>query len=71
MLHFAQVWPIAVAAAREKHGRRRRVVCVEGNSTGQLAGLLREAGVIGEVELLLRYDGLPFTAETIAERIRP
>ncbi|NQU77014.1 MAG: 2-oxoacid:acceptor oxidoreductase subunit alpha [Planctomycetes bacterium] len=70
MLHFAQVWPINVATAGQKLGRRRRVICVEGNATGQLASVLRETGIIGEVELLLRYDGMPFTAEYIVERIK-
>jgi len=45
------------------------VVCAEGNQTGQFAQLLRTAGVVGEVELLCRYDGMPLTGEWIAERI--
>ena len=69
LLHFAQVYPIHVKAAREAVGKRRRVVCVEGNQTGQFAAMLREAGVIGDVELLTRYDGLPFTSDTIVERL--
>lgn len=65
LLHFAQVWPIALEAARHKLGWRDRVIVVEGNSTAQFAELLREARLIGEVEHLLRYDGLPLTAECI------
>ncbi len=70
MMHFAQVWPVNVWTGRELLGRRDRVICVEGNCTGQLASLLREAGLLGECELLLRYDGLPFTGEYIASRVR-
>lgn len=69
MLHFAQVWPIAHEAAARALAERKRVVCVEGNQTGHFAQLLRTAGLVGEVETLGRYDGMPFTGEWIAERI--
>jgi len=70
MAHFAQVWPIAVECVRAALApeRRARVICVEGNATGQLASLLREQGVLADCELMLRYDGLPFTAEEISMR---
>jgi len=42
---------------------------VEGNQTGQFAQVLRAEGLIGEVERLGKYDGLPFTGTWIAERI--
>jgi len=73
MLHFAQVWPIQVDAARSALASEnvRRVTVVEGNATGQFASLLRERGLLGECELMLRYDGLPFTGEEIARRARP
>ena len=69
MLHFAQLWPLNREAVRERLGARNRVICVEGNAWGQLATVLREQGIIGEVELLTRYDGLPFTAAEIAARV--
>ena len=70
MLHFAQVWPINVAAARQALARAKRPICVEGNCTGQFASLLRGAEVLDRCERLLRYDGLPLTAEYIVERVR-
>jgi len=69
MLHFAQVWPIARDATARAIGRRKRIICVEGNQTGQFAQVLRAEGLIGEVEMLGKYDGLPFTGTWIAERI--
>jgi 2-oxoglutarate ferredoxin oxidoreductase subunit alpha len=69
MAHFAQVWPINIEAAHAALGGRR-VVSVEGNCTGQFASLLREQGVLDECDLMLRYDGLPFTAEEIVRRLR-
>ena len=70
MMHFAQIWPVNVDAARAMLRQRRRVIAVEGNCTGQFAGVLREVSVLGPAELLTRYDGLPFTAEYIVRRVR-
>ncbi|NLO06570.1 MAG: 2-oxoacid:acceptor oxidoreductase subunit alpha [candidate division WS1 bacterium] len=69
MLHFGQIWPLNRDAVREAIGSRERVISVEGNAWGQFACVLREQGLIGEVELLTRYDGLPFTAEEIVARV--
>ncbi|MHC4983062.1 MAG: 2-oxoacid:acceptor oxidoreductase subunit alpha [Planctomycetota bacterium] len=69
MLHFCQLWPLRAAKAGELLKNRKRVFCVEGNCTGQLASLLREHGACDKCEPLLRYDGLPFTAEYILERL--
>ena len=68
LLHFAQVWPIDVPGARRAVAGARRIISVEGNHTGQFASVLREAGAIDTCELILRYDGLPFTAEEIARK---
>jgi len=70
MLHFSQVWPVNAPAVRGALERRRRVVSVEGNQTGQLASLLREVGLLSECELMTRYDGLPFTGREIAARVK-
>ncbi len=69
MLHFPQVWPLPVEAARAALAGAECVASVEGNQGGQFAGLLREAGVLEACERLTRYDGLPFTGEEIAARI--
>ena len=71
MAHFAQVWPLDVQAIRPllQQGGAKRVIAIEGNATGQFASILREAGVLDECELLLRYDGMPFTGEEIARRV--
>ena len=69
MVHFAQVWPLNVEAAHAALDGRA-VTSVEGNATGQFASVLREQGLVGECELLLRYDGMPLTAREIAGRLR-
>ncbi len=68
MIHFAQVWPLdAKRIAPLLAGRRIHVV--EGNATAQLAGLLRSVGALADHSLVLRYDGLQFTGQEIAERV--
>ncbi len=69
MLHYAQVWPIRVEEVAKAFERRQRIIFVEGNQTGQFVQLLRMTGVVGEFELLAKYDGMPFTGTWIAERI--
>ncbi len=69
MLHIAQLVPLPAEPIARHLKNRMRVVCVEGNCTGQLAAWLSESGLIGECETVLRYDGLCFTAEYILERI--
>ena len=70
LVHFAQVWPLSPAAVAPLLGHGKRVICVEGNQTGQFAALLRETGILPQCELLLRYDGMPFTGDGIVEGIR-
>lgn len=57
MLHFAQPWPLDAAAIGCAIGSPRRILCVEGNQTGQLSTLLRSVGVLDRCELIRRYDG--------------
>jgi len=76
LLHFGQVWPLNAELARQALGLDgaqppKRIVCVEGNGTGQFASLLREQGILADCELLLKYNGMPFTGEEIARRMTP
>ncbi len=68
VLHFSQVWPIAPGAFIEYLGKAGRVVSVEGNATGQFAGLI--AGTTGFMigERISRYDGRPLTPEYILRK---
>jgi len=69
-LHFPQVWPLVPEGFLDRLQEAQRVVCVEGNATGQMARLIRrETGFLIE-EQVLRYDGLPFTAGYILDHVR-
>jgi len=65
-LHFTELWPLPPAELPSGV----RAVTVEGNATGQLAGILRSElrwtidGTIG------RSDGLPITADFIVRNLQ-
>jgi 2-oxoglutarate ferredoxin oxidoreductase subunit alpha len=68
-LHFSQVWPLVPEQFMGHLQEAGRVISIEGNATGQLARLIRrETGfeIRGKV---LRYDGLPFTPESILREL--
>jgi len=71
MLHFAQLWPLDVEKVRAaiKADARGRIICVEGNTTGQLATVLRCAGIDMHPQIMGRSDGLPFLAEEIVAEV--
>ena len=69
VLHFAQVYPLVPDAFLPILAKAGRTVVVEGNFAGQLARLIRrETGVACDA-LITRFDGLPFTAAYILERL--
>jgi 2-oxoglutarate ferredoxin oxidoreductase subunit alpha len=77
MLHFQQVWPLdaekvkqAIGSGADGAKAPKTITVVEGNQTGQFRTVLAEAGVVIEAESLTQYDGLPFTAADIVERIK-
>jgi 2-oxoglutarate ferredoxin oxidoreductase subunit alpha len=69
MLHFVDLWPFPVTAINEVLASARRVVAVEVNATGQLAGLIRAQTGREVDDKLLKYDGHAFTPEEIMRRL--
>ena len=68
-LHFKQVYPLPevfflAASAAEK------VAVIENNATAQLARLIKLHGGLDISRRILKYDGLPFSVEEAAGRIR-
>jgi len=66
VLHFSQVWPLVPDKFLPYLERAKQVICVEGNATGQFAGLLRRETSFNIEKRISRYDGLPITREYIA-----
>jgi 2-oxoglutarate ferredoxin oxidoreductase subunit alpha len=65
VMHFSQVWPLDGGKILQPLHSAQRVICVEGNSTGQLASIIRMTTGFEIEEMVLRYDGLPITPEYI------
>ena len=68
-LHFSQVWPLVPEQFMGHLQEAQRVICVEGNATGQMARLIRQETGFHIEERVLRYDGLPFTPEYILRQL--
>jgi 2-oxoglutarate ferredoxin oxidoreductase subunit alpha len=70
LLHLCELAPFPRERVAARLSSARKVITVEGNSTGQLASLLRrETGIKAEVQVL-KYDGRPFEAKALAEELR-
>ncbi len=68
-MHFSQVWPLDPEQFMDRLKAAGRVICIEGNATGQFAQLLRQQTGFSVSENILRYDGLPLSASYILQRI--
>jgi 2-oxoglutarate ferredoxin oxidoreductase subunit alpha len=64
-LHFSQVWPLVPVHFMKHFEQAQKVVCIEGNASGQLARLIRRETGFHIKKKVLRYDGLPPTPESI------
>jgi 2-oxoglutarate ferredoxin oxidoreductase subunit alpha len=68
-LHFSQVWPLVPERFMQHLQQAQRVICVEGNATGQMARLIRRETGFQIEERVLRYDGLPLTPTYILRQL--
>ena len=68
-LVFGDVYPLPRKLLKEKMAQAKRIVNVEQNVTGQLAGLIREYAGVVCTDSVLKYDGRQISGEEIAERV--
>lgn len=68
-LVFGDVFPLPQQRLTEKAAKAKRIVNVEQNATGQLAGVIREYTGIACTDSILKYDGRQISAEEIAARL--
>lgn len=66
-LHFEQLWPLLPEQFLTTLQSATEVVCVEGNATAQFSKLIRRETGFAMHNAILRYDGLPFTAQYILD----
>ncbi len=69
-LVFGDVYPLPQKLLVEKTSKATRIVNVEQNATGQLAGLIREQTGIACTGSILKYDGRQISAEEIVDRVQ-
>lgn len=67
-LHFSQVYPL-YDGAKPLLDQAEKIIIIENNATSQLGKLLKlHTGV--EIESkILKYNGLPFSVEEVAEKL--
>lgn len=69
-VHLRQVAPFPARAVSEILDRYRTALTVENNRTGQLARLIRAETGREVSGTIARFDGLPFTPEEVAQRVK-
>lgn len=70
LVHFTHIHPLPIEAAKEVLSKSKKIVCVENNSTGQFARLLKVDADVNVAEKVLRYDGKPFSPEFILDALK-
>ena len=70
VLHFSQIWPLVPNQFFASLQEAKEVVAIEGNATGQFAGLIRREAGFEIKNRIGRYDGLPITPEFILRGIK-
>jgi len=68
VIHFPQVWPLP-AGTRETLAAGGRLVLVENGSEGAFGDLLEAKAGVRIDKKILKYSGLPFSAEELASAI--
>ena len=69
LLHFAQVWPLP-QNLKERLVQAEKLICLEGNATGQFAAVVKQQTGVDIQEKILKYSGLQFTVEEITASLR-
>lgn len=68
-LHLNWLWPFPSNQVKEFIQSSQKTVCLEGNSTAQLASLIREQTGL-KLKSLLKYDGRPFYPKEIIKQVK-
>ncbi len=68
LTHLTYLSPFPTREMKKLMKNSKKLLVVENNFTGQLAGLIREKTGKNITKKLLKYDGRPFYPEEIAER---
>ncbi|WP_340818746.1 2-oxoacid:acceptor oxidoreductase subunit alpha [Methanolobus sp. WCC4] len=70
LVHFTHIHPLPAEEARNSLSKAKKTICVENNSTGQFARMLKVDAGIDVTGHVLRYDGKPFSPEFIINALK-
>lgn len=70
LVHYTEIYPLPEKPSKGILERAEKTVCVENNSTGQFARVLKVETGISVSERILKYDGRPFTPELIIRELK-
>mgnify|MGYP006292220581 CR=1 FL=1 len=68
LLHYTQVYPLSASTA-EYLKATGQSICIENNAAGQFARLIRAEFGQTVDDSILKYNGIPFSVEEVAEKI--
>lgn len=68
--HLVYISPFPIDEVKQKMMNARYTLCIENNSTGQMAQYIREQTGMTVDEKLLKYDGRPFYPEEIYAKLK-
>lgn len=69
MIQIVWLEPFDAERIKREIEGKRKIICVEGNGSGQLASLVREKTGINIADKILKYDSAPFDPLALAEQI--
>jgi 2-oxoglutarate/2-oxoacid ferredoxin oxidoreductase subunit alpha len=69
-LVFGDIFPLPKNLLEEKAASAKKIINIEQNATGQLAGLIREQTGIACTSSVLKYDGRQISVDEIVDRLR-
>jgi 2-oxoglutarate ferredoxin oxidoreductase subunit alpha len=70
MMHLSEIWPFPVEALTNELKLSDNSMCIESNSTGQMARLIRAETGVEIDKKILRFDGRPITPQYIIREFR-
>ncbi len=69
MIHYSELFPFNPRHVEVAKLRKSKIIAVENNFTGQFAEFFSQATGLSIDQKILKYDGRPFTAREIVDRI--
>ena len=69
-LIYGDIWPFPTKKINELGVNAKKIIDIEQNATGQLESIINEKTDIKCTHRILKYDGRPFNADEIIERLK-